>query len=141
MLLLWQDYRDKIKAIMKAAGNRQGIIFIVGMSDATGADVDIRNMDDTFCKLNFAVFTEKNPNTSEMKALAKAIGTINFPKKIFYNYIAFYYTGHGGIDDNGKTFFKSLQADTASKEYVYLENDIMSPITLGQKEKCLLFFP
>ena len=127
-----QKIEDKLKE------KKQGIVFIVGMSDANGTEKDILDMQNVFAKLNFALFLEHNLTANDTKNLTKAIAA--YPDfSIKYKYIIFYYAGHGGITSNGDAVLKPVQ-DSNETEFVFVERDIIRPIEAGLKDKCLLFF-
>ena len=100
-----------------------------------GTKIDVRNITSTFeNKLNFISFPKVNPTRAELDCLLQAAAEFDeYPES--YEYIAFYYTGHGGMDDSG-AFVELKQEDK-----FYIEH-ILSPFQLRVKNKCskCLFF-
>ena len=109
------------------------------MSSVKGANKDIKNMTDVFTKLNFAVYPLPNLLASEVKFLTQAIAESQFPRLKSFKYIAFHFAGHGGINSNGDSFIHAVEQSNES-DRVYIANDIINVIQIGQKEKALLFF-
>ena len=118
----------------------QGIIYIVGVYGADGTAQDVENVESTFKKLNFAVFVVRDPTADEVACLMEAAGDLNYPFK--YEYVAFYFAGHGGIDKDEKPFIVGLQKDESKPTQVMCIDDyIINPLKpLQEKGKSRLFF-
>ena len=111
-------------------GRAQGIIFIIGMYGVDCTAKDVENVESTFRELNFATFIVKDPTSVEITALIKAATQCDYPNR--YQYVACYYAGHGGMDDeSGKPFIKPLQINEAKSETLSIEECIIEPL------KCL----
>ena len=123
--------KKKIEAELSEHGRAQGIIFIVGVYDANGASTDVDNVERTFKELNFAVFIERNPTAEEIACLMQAAAETSYPYK--YQYVAFYFAGHGGIDKSEKKFIISLEMN---ESLLYIEDHVINPLKcLQQKER------
>ena len=133
-----EGWKEKIREALTSGC--QGMIFLVAMSSAKGANKDIDRMAGIFGELNFAVFPMPNLLANELKDLSQAIAGFQFPQTRFFKYVAFYFAGHGGINrSNGDSFIQAVKPRHES-DRVYISSDIINVIQLGQKEKCLLFF-
>ena len=117
-----------------------GIIFIVGVYGADGTAKDVENVEATFKELNFAVHIETDPTSSQIACLARAAATCQYPYR--YEYIAFYFAGHGGRDQsNGKLFIKGLQLDVFDPEILHIEEFIVQPLKeINRLKKLCLFY-
>ena len=137
---LREKYRDKPEA--------QGIIFVVAASgNPGGTDVDVDNICKLFRdELNFATYRIENPSCPELACLIKAAAEVRYP--LNYKFIAFYYAGHGGIDESCHEF---VLPDGDIKNKLYIKDDIISPLAaftryprskshLYKDRKCLFFF-
>lgn len=117
----------------------QGIIFIVGVYGADGTAVDVDNVEETFKKLNFTVFVEQDPPAEEIACLIQAAAEVTYPADK-YQYVAFYFAGHGGSDQFGNNYIVGLQADGSRMEFLRIE-DIITPLKcLQEKKVSRLFF-
>lgn len=136
--------QDKIMNAFKEADNQfQGIAFIIG-GDAGGATDDVINMTNLFRKdLKFATYSAESSSKADMVNLISAAAKFEYP--LFCEYIAFYYSGHGGIE-NDKPF---LLPKFANQDKVFIEDNILQLFKSrddnvllkgGNKRKCLFFF-
>ena len=138
----------------------QGVIFVVSTpifdkyGNPGGTNVDDKNICDTFCDdLNFAVCRVQNPSFLELDCLLEA--AVKFCKyPLNYNFIAFYYAGHGGIDKCDDEFVLPLQPIGGRRKDVVYIKDIISRFTCKYVQirdksffnehkryrKCLFFF-
>ena len=162
-----QFSEDDVKKAMKKIRNKcqykqdaQGIIFVVGMlfvdkfGKHSGTDVDADNIYKTFRNdLNFAVYRVEDCSCGDLACLVKAAAEFDrYP--LNYDFIAFYYVGHGGIDKSGREFVLPLQlTDDDTKNVLFIKDNIISPLTCdsatlrdrylefyNEKRKCLFFF-
>lgn len=91
------------KDIKEKLGNHHGLAIIVGMTVVNedtsrgvyGANVDVKNMEEAFTDLKFAVLKYTNLFNEHLRALILAATSYKYPKKQC-KVIAFYYAGHGG---------------------------------------------
>ena len=102
-----------------------------------GTDIDVDNMYQTFKKdLKFAVLRENNLNRDSLKCLIQAGAEYRYPR--IYDYVAFYFAGHGGIDDSGAF------VETSDKAHVTIQSEIIRPFEAGntgeKKHKFFFFF-
>ena len=106
----------------------RGIIFIIGVHGADGTAHDVENVESTFRHLNFAVFVVRNPTADEIACLMKAAGDLDYPFR--YEYVAFYFAGHGGTDKYGKRFIIGLQKEDSStkSEIIHIDDYIIEPL-------------
>ena len=111
----------------------QGIMFIVGMYGAPGTDVDVKTVQSTFehTNINFAILPIQSPTSAQISALIAAASNYGYP--FWYKFVAFYFCGHGGIDNNRNPFVQTL-----SEGRVLIEPSIIEP--LKSIEKIRLFF-
>ena len=117
----------------------QGIIFIVGMYGADGTAKDVENVEATFKELNFAVFIERDPTSHQIACLTRAAAECQYPYR--YEYVAFYFAGHGGRDKStGKLFIKGLQLDESNPEILDMEEFIVQPLKEIKRLKKLCLF-
>ena len=115
----------------------QGIIFIVGIYGADGTAKDVENVENTFRELNFTTYTERDPTTAEIALLVKATAQCDYPYR--YRYVAFYYAGHGGMDESGKLFVKPLQLHESKPEMLHIEEYIIEPLNSLQLTRLFFF--
>ena len=101
-----------------------------------GTDKDVDNMYSTFQNdLNFAVLRENNLSRESLKCLIQAGAEYRYPLK--YDFVAFYFAGHGGIDDSGALVI------TSDKAHVNVQSEIIRPFeegNKGQKKHKFFFF-
>ena len=111
----------------------RGIMFIVGMYGAPGTDVDVKIVQTTFehTNINFAILPIQSPTSARLSALIAAASNYGYPFR--YKFVAFYFCGHGGIDNNGNPFVQTL-----SEGRVFIEPSIIEP--LKSIKKIRLFF-
>ena len=83
-------------------------------------------MTSTFKELHLAVSSHNDLTSSELISLLHVACTFVYPPG--YQFIVFYYAGHGGIDaDNGQGYVLPLQLQEAGDaEKVYIEDAIVS---------------
>ena len=111
----------------------QGIAFVIGMTVA-GTNKDVDNMYSTFQNdLKFAVLRENNLSRESLKCLIQAGAEYRYP--LNYDYIAFYFAGHGGIDDSGAFVV------TSDNGHVNVQREIIRPFeTANIGHKFFFFF-
>ena len=160
VLLLHLDYhqfseddvekaKDKIHSKCQYKADAQGIIFVVGMlfvdqsGNHSGTDVDADNIYKTFRNdLNFAVYRDEDPSCSDLACLVKAAAEFDrYP--LNYDFIGFYYAGHGGIDKSGREFVLPLQQrGSDTKNILYIKDNIICPFTCESatlsRDRCFL---
>ena len=109
-------------------------MFIVGMYGAPGTEVDVKNVQTTFehPDINFAILPIQSPTSARLSAMIAAASKYGYP--YHYKFVAFYYSGHGGTDKDGKNPF----VQTLSEGRVFIEPSIIEP--LKSIEKIRLFF-
>ena len=126
--------KRKLKNLFKENQDAQGIVFVIGIYGPAGTDVDVENVSTTFHALNFAVWRERDLTCADIACLAKAAASENF---FGYKYIAFYFAGHGGIDEYKRSFILPLKED--GEERLFIEENILSYFKDVNKG-CLFFF-
>ena len=100
----------------------KGIIYIFGISGAAGTDVDVNNIYSTFKnELKFAAFRRENLTCSHLATHIKAAAIYNYP--YFCKYKAFYFAGHGGIDQNQQPFFSAV---SEKREVISVQRNILT---------------
>ena len=137
----------KYKTILKSLCNKcflaQGIAFVIGISGPDGIEIDVENMTSAFEKLNFAVFKQTDLTYTDLVSLVSVATALTHP--LNYKRIAFYFAGHGGVDDDtGRAYVLPLQIKD-EVEKLYIEEDIVSQFWTENTEKleyhdCLFFF-
>ncbi len=129
------EFSDRIDACVQHYNSKkpQGIIFIVGMHGVAGTDVDVKKVQSTFehPDINFVVLSIQSPTSAQLSALIAAASKYEYPFR--YKFVAFYYSGHGGTDNNGNPFVLTL-----SEGQVFIEQSIIEP--LKSIERIRLFF-
>ena len=121
----------------------QGIAFVIGISGPDGIEIDVENMTSAFEKLNFAVFKQTDLTYTDLVSLVSVATALTHP--LNYKRIAFYFAGHGGVDDDtGRAYVLPLQIKD-EVEKLYIEEDIVSQFWTENTEKleyhdCLFFF-
>ena len=85
----------------------RGIIYIFGISGAAGTDIDVNNIYSTFKQeFKFAAFRRENLTCSHLATLIKAAATFEYPLSCKYK--AFYFAGHGGINEDQQPYFNAV---------------------------------
>ena len=118
----------------------KGIAFVFGMSEVKGAEVDVNRVTKTFREeLEFAVYREENTNGQKLVNLIKAAATFEeYPKKCRQRRV-FYFSGHGGIDNNQRPFFKPVPEKEG--EVFYIRENILSQFnSLKPEDGTFIFF-
>ena len=132
-----KEFSDRIHECVKHYNNKkpQGIMFIVGMFGAPGTDVDVKKVQTTFehPDINFAILPIQSPTSAQLSAMIAAASKYGYPF-CYKRYVAFYFSGHGGTDKDGKNPF----VQTLSEGRVFIEPSIVEP--LKSIEKIRLFF-
>ena len=130
--------KKNIEDCMSEGDGKQGIIFIITMQGPDGTDKDRENMKSTFEELNFTIFLQPQSfaNSEGIASLIKAARECKYPQH--YEYIAVYYSGHGGRDENGTTHVTGSGVDDTYSEKLNINENIIAP--LREVEKNLLFF-
>ena len=145
--------KEKIRSKCQQHPDAQGIIFVVDMlfvgksGNPGGTDVDAANIRKTFSDLNFAVYPGEDLDRTQLACLVQAAAECKYP--LNYRFIAFYYAGHGGIDNYGREFVLPLQhRGDDGLNVLYIEDDILSPFrsvsqgvrSKSKKERKYFFF-
>lgn len=141
---------DEVRIIQKSIESRyhdnpkaKGIIFIIGITGAAGTDVDVENMSKTFRDgLSFTTFREENVSCSRLACIVKAAATFKYPLKC--NYVAFYFAGHGGIDEHHRPFLQTAKEHGKSSETLLIHDNILnqfkSNFSKTRRRKLIFFF-
>ena len=140
-----KEAKRKIRKKCQNKPDAQGIIFVADMlflgafGHPGGTDVDADNICKTFRDyLNFATYRIEDPSCSELACLVHAAAEFDkYP--LNYDFIAFYYAGHGGIDKSCREF---VLPDDDTKNVLYIKDNIISPLTSAAKlsHKYIFFF-
>ena len=127
-----KNCREEIDEAYDNNENAVGFAFVIGID---GCVSDVENMSTTFEDLNFAVMKQPNMSIQRLESYIKAATQYHFDN---YKFIAFYVSGHGAIDDEGRPCI--VQADGIKKS---IEECIVSPLTddknLLQRKQRLFF--
>ena len=109
----------------------QGIIFVIGIFGADGTAKDVENIERTFKELNFCTYMERDPTAAEIIVLIKAAAKCQY--RDGYQFVAFYFAGHGGSDEFGELFIIPQQAVDSKPggDLLHIEKCIVEPL------KCL----
>ena len=140
---------EELKSVQQLIDNRyqdkpraKGIVFIIGVTGAAGTDVDVENMSKTFRDgLEFATFREENVTCSRLACIVKAAATFKYPLKC--NYIAFYFAGHGGLDEHHRPFLKAAEKNSHNDEKLLIHDNILNQFQANfskSRRKKLIFF-
>ena len=131
-----KEFSARIDACVKHYNDKkpQGIMFIVGMYGAPGTDVDVKTVQTTFehPDINFAILFTQDPTSAQLSALIAAASEYGYP--FCYKFVAFYFCGHGGIDNNRNPFVQTL-----SEGRVFIEPSIIEPLRSIQKIRLFFF--
>ena len=145
--------KEKIRSKCQQHPDAQGIIFVVDMlfvgksGNPGGTEVDAVNISKTFRELNFAVYPGEDLDHAQLACLVQAAAEYKYP--LNYRFIAFYYAGHGGIDNYGREFVLPLQhRGDDGLNVLYIEDDILSSFrsvsqgvrSKSKKERKFFFF-
>ena len=127
--MVGKNCREEIAEAYRNNENAVGFAFVIGID---GCVSDVEEMSTTFENLNFAVMKQPNMSIQKLESYIKAATKYRFKN---YKFIAFYVSGHGTIDDEGRPCI--VQADEIKKS---IEECIVSPFTdVLQEKKCLFF--
>ena len=137
-----ESIEAKRQEIFNACGKNpsaQGIVFLIGVGDVAGTDIDGENVSKTFRNLNFIIYRQENSSLVELSCLVK---TVAFGKcfSLKCKYIAFYYAGHGGIDERGDAFMKVKDGNDGR---FYVDRNMLNHFEknkVNKKRRCLFFF-
>ena len=131
-----KEFSARIHDCVKHYSNKkpQGIMFIVGMYGAPGTDVDVKTVQSTFehPDINFAILPIQSPTSARLSAMIAAASKYGYPSR--YKFVAFYFSGHGGIDNNGNPFVQTL-----SEGRVFIEPSIIEPLKSIEKIRLIFF--
>ena len=124
------------------------MLFVGESGNRGGTDVDADNICKTFRDyLNFATFFSEDLTCAELACLVKAAAECRYP--LNYDFIAFYYAGHGGVDSSGREFVLPFHLTGGNTKNVLYIRDIISSFTCeyavrirdrNKNRKCLFFF-
>ena len=145
----FEEAKKKINKCCEYKPDAQGIIFDVAilMTDLShhpgGNQTDEFNIMNTFHReLNFTVCPLEDPTPSRLACLLQAAAEFNMYPQC-YKFIAFYYSGHGGIDDFGRKYILPEKDDSSHAHVLYIEEDILYHFQFrsnNKDRKCLFFF-
>ena len=114
----------------------------MGLFGPAGTDNVVERMSSIFSDdLNFAVYREKDLTCTDLACLVKAAAEYDeYPKS--YHYIAFYYVGHGSIDESGREYLLPMYSRGGDDaDILYIQDNILSPFTSGNRgDREVLFF-
>ena len=113
--------KKRIRNLYKENQKAQGIIFVIGIHGTAGTNIDVENISSIFNSLKFAVWCERDLTCADISCLTKAAASEKFPN---YKYIAFYYAGHGGIDEHERSFILPMKEQDSDERL-----KIFSPIS------------
>ena len=133
--------KQKICSRCQEMPNAQGIIFVVGMFDLVVTDDIVERMSSIFHDdLNFAVYREKRVTSTDLACLVKAASEYNkYPSS--YHFVAFYYTGYGGVDGSGYEYLLPMKLTGGNDvDVLYIENNILSPFRSSIPHNCKFLF-
>ncbi len=122
-----KDIQSEIAHVLQSAVHEfkcqpKGIIYIFGIAGAAGADVDVNNIHSTFkTEFKFATFRRENLTCSNLATHIKAAATFDYP--VSCKNKAFYFAGHGGIDQNQQPYFNAI---SESNEVISVQRDILT---------------
>ena len=116
----------------------RGIVFFIGVSDSSGTDVDAVNVSEAFRGLttNFVFFPQQNTTCTELSCLVNTVARGKCFSMKCKN-VAFFYAGHGGIDEKGNSFLKLNDGN------FFIERDLLQPFkrnAVHKSRRCLFFF-
>ena len=122
-----EGIQSEINHVLKSAVQEfkcqaKGIIYIFGISGAAGTDVDVNNIHSTFkTEFKFATFRRENLTCSNLATHIKAAATFDYPVKCKNK--AFYFAGHGGIDQNQQPYFNAV---SETNEVISVQRHILT---------------
>ena len=129
------------------ADNIKGFAFVIGIYGPAGTKADVDLVSSTFeDDLKFAVDRRQDQTCEELACLIKAASAPEMKYPLSCKCMAFYFAGHGGIDESGKPFILPMQKDKDVVERFYIEENILSffrssPNKTKTKKECThLFF-
>ena len=127
------------------SGMLKGVVFVFAMTaDPKLESVynDMENVRETFRKeLKFAVVRAENPHGEYIATFVKAAATLNFAVPFpTCKTKAFYFAGHGGIDELKRPFFVPQQIGGNQKEVILIRETILSHFQKVQPDQSFLFF-
>ena len=109
------------------ADNIKGFAFVIGIYGPAGTKADVDLVSSTFeDDLNFTVDRRMDQTCEELACLIKAASAPEMTYPLSCKCIAFYFAGHGGIDESGKPFILPMQKDKDVVERFYIEENILS---------------
>ena len=126
--------KRRLRNLYKENQEAQGIIFVIGIYGPAGTNVDVENISSTFNGLEFAVWRERDLTCADIACLAKVAASEKFPN---YKYIAFYFAGHGGIDEHERSFILPMK-EKDGEERFFVEENMLS--NFKNVNKRYLFF-
>ena len=120
----------------------KGVVFVFAMTDPKGVYEDMENVRETFRKeLKFAVVCAENPHGEYIATFVKATATLNFADHYpTCKTKAFYFAGHGGIDELKRPFFAPQQIGGNQKEVILIRETILSHFQKVRPDQSFLFF-
>ena len=127
------------------ADNIKGFAFVIGIYGPKGTKADVDRMSSTFENdLKFIVDSRMDQTCEELDCLIKAISAPEMKYPLSCKCIAFYFAGHGGIDESGKHFILPMQKEKGVVERFYIEENILScfrsPNKTKTKKECTHWF-
>ena len=127
------------------ADNINGFAFVIGIYDPAGTKADVDLVSSTFEDLKFAVDRRVDQTCEELACLIEAASAPEMKYPLSCKCMAFYFAGHGGIDESGKPFILPMQKGKNVVERFYIEEDILtffrsSPKKTETKKECTHLF-
>ena len=127
--------------------NIKGFAFAIGIYGPAGTEADVDLVSSTFKNdLKFAVDRRQDQTCEELACLIKAASAPEMKYPMSCKCTAFYFAGHGGIDEFGKPFTLPMQKGKDAVDRFYIEENILSffrssPNNRKTKKECThLFF-
>ena len=133
--------KQRIKNGYRKAGDIKGFAFVIGIHGPAGTRADVDLVSSTFeDDLKFAVDRRMDQTCEELACLIKAASAPEMKYPMSCKFMAFYFAGHGGIDESGKPFILPMQKRTDVEERFYIEENILSFFRSSPKKCTHLFF-
>ena len=117
------------------ADNINGFAFVIGIYGPAGTKADVDLVSSTFEDLKFAVDRRVDQTCEELACLIEAASAPEMKYPLSCKCMAFYFAGHGGIDESGKPFILPMQKGKDVVERFYIEEDILTFFDLLPKRQ------
>ncbi len=106
---IFHAYRERKREL---GCSPKGIMFVFGIRGPAGVDIDVEQIYFTFKNhFRFALLIEEDLTFDILEAFIEAAATYEYPAVC--NYIGFYFSGHGKIDENSRPAFMVVPTDSA----------------------------